>query len=199
MVLVLTFAACGAGEGSEDESGSPEEAITEFSSDPTEEDGSFRAIHGHLLQRKAVLRGAALAHLLDEKADVRYAALYSLSLTAEPGAGTVELRPFLRSSDVSEQMLAAGNLAANGDKAALPVLIDALGSEERLAFRVERAWEFARLVLIQYTEEDFGLVSDAQPTPRQAAAAKPRWEEWWVAASSDLRWDAGAERFRAAR
>lgn len=130
-LFVLLLSAC----GGSDSGSSAERAITEFNTDPVEVDASFGKIHTELDARPAELRAAALEQLASDDFAVHYAAFYSLAITAERGQSMLALRPFLRSSDVSERMLAAGSLAFRGDKESLPVLIAALGSEEKLRFR----------------------------------------------------------------
>lgn len=192
--LALLLAACGGGADS------PEGAITGFRGDADNVGESFRAISGHLRERPAQLRAAALDHLGAEDPNVAYAALYSLAITAEEGESIDALRPFLESGDVSERMLAAGSLVARGEKAGIPVLIDALDSEEPLAYRTpERpAWLFAQHVLLRYTGQDVGpaLAQPEELDPTLVAEAMPDWERWWAKNGGALRWDASAREFR---
>lgn len=194
LVLALLLAACGG------DADSPEGAITGFRGDAENVTESFRAISGHLRERSADLRAAALQHLDAEDDAVAYAALYALSITAEEGESMDALRPFLESDDMSERMLAAGSLVVRGEKAGIPVLIEALDSEEPLAYRTpERpAWIFAQHVLLRYTGQDLGpaLAEPEDLDPSLVAEAKPDWERWWAESGGALRWDASAREFR---
>lgn len=166
-------------------------AIAEFSTQPERLNSSFADIHRHARERPAELRDAALDQLASATGPVRYAALYALALTAD-GTGSMDaLREVLTSDDVNERMLAAGSLIARGEKAAFPVLIELLGSDEQLAFRdpPQEAWRFARFVLIQYTREDMGLLGPTTFSAEQAAAARTAWERWWVERGDGLRYD----------
>lgn len=185
---MLLAGGCG-GRGESAEPGSPEGAITGFSAEAARVDASFEAIHEHLQSRSTELREAALEHLEDDDRNVRYASLYALALTAEKGESVEALRSFLKSNDVSERMLAAGSLVARGEKAAIPVLIDALGSDGLLDFRdpPKPAWEFAHLVLTRYTGRESPL--HTPPDLAAAVAAKTAWESWWREQGESLRWN----------
>lgn len=87
----------------------------------------FRAIHELARERPGELRAAALEQLRSGESNIRYAAVYALSLTAEDES-LEALRPLLESTETSERMLAASSLVSQGEKAALPVLVEALGS-----------------------------------------------------------------------
>lgn len=199
VAAVLLLAPACASEDSPAQGGTIEESITEFSSEPDKESASFASISEALSTEPAGLREAALAHLDAEDPDVRYAALYALALTAEPGPSMEALRPYLQSEDISEQMLAAAGLVVEGDKAALPVLIGALDAPELLDFRFQPAWQFARLLLIEYTEEDRGLLGGPDYPAKAATSAQQRWMKWWAAEGATLRWDSDAGHFRSSR
>lgn len=186
IALAVGLAACGgsgAGSGAEN-------ALTGFSGEPAKVDASFARIHGDLRMRPDELREAALEHLDDDDRNVRYASVYALAVTAEEGESIEALRPILDSTDVSERLLAAGSLIARGEKEAIPVLVDALGTGALLSFRdpPKPAWEYAHFVLSRYTGRGSPLqvLSNAQA----AAAAKPAWEQWWAAKGNSLRWNA---------
>jgi len=176
---------------------SVEQAITEFGKKPEQIKASLAAIHRLLRERPAELRTAALKHLNATDPTVRFAALYALALTAEHGPSMEALRPFLESKDVNERMRAAVSLVARGEKTALPVLINALGSDTLLDRRPPRsAWELAKSVLVRYTEKDFGLV--AAQDGAAAVRTKAAWERWWTQDGAGLRWDATKRRYRGA-
>ena len=182
MSLGLLLAACG---GDRD---SPAQAITDFSGDPEAVDDSFAAIHDHLRERPDELRAAALEHLGEEDPNVHYAAMYALSLTAEPGESADGLRRYLGSDDLNERFLAAGSLLARGEKEAIPVLIDLLDSEDPVAYRdpPRMAWQVARSALLTFVEQDHGLV-DAEGF-EDVSATKPAWERWWDEAGDAVQW-----------
>lgn len=189
IVLLPALAACGGDGGPDGEAGPPEDPILAFDSSPLKREPSFRALYAQIHARPAELREAALAHLRDADPDVRYASLFALAMTAEPGAPLDALRPFLQSSDPSERMMAAGALVANGEKAGLPVLIDALTSTAPLRFHDPSllAWQLARSTLIQYTDEDMGLL--ARPGARwEPEAAQARWRAWWQKSEPHVTW-----------
>ena len=94
----------------------PEQAITSFKTDPQSINASFDALHSSFRRDPAALRQAALKHLSDPNRTVHYAALYALSLTAEPGPALEALRPLLTSSDLNDRALAASALLVPGDK-----------------------------------------------------------------------------------
>lgn len=189
-LLLFALAACGGEGGPDREAGPPQDPILAFDSSPLKREPSIRALYAQIHARPAELREAALAHLRDGDPDVRYASLFALAMTAEPGASLDALRPFLQSTDPSERMMAAGALAANGEKAGLPVLIEALTSTAPLRFHDPSllAWQLARSTLIQYTDEDMGLL--ARPGARwEPEAAQARWRAWWQKNESRLGWN----------
>ncbi|MFY9577980.1 MAG: hypothetical protein WAQ33_01515 [Gaiellaceae bacterium] len=174
---------------------SAELAITSFSGTPTRVGASFRRLHNELLDHPTDLRAAALEHLGDGKADVHYAAIYSLALTAAPGPAADALLPVLGSMRLNDRMLAATALAGLGVKAALPVLIAKLDSGAPLAYREppEQTWELARVALLTYTGENFGL--RGSHTRAASARTKVAWLRWWSSLGTAVRWDDNARRF----
>lgn len=168
--------------------GSPEQAIVAFDAAPLEREPSFRALYNHIHARPAELREAALDHLGDDDPDIRYASLFALAMTAERGPSLESLRPLLRSADPSERLMAAGTLVVNGEKAGLPVLVDALTSEAPLRYEPTRlAWEFARSTLIEFTDEDMGLL--ARPGAKwNSKKAQASWRAWWERSEPDVTW-----------
>lgn len=191
IALTLGLAACG---GEEQGSGAAD-VITGFRSDPAKVDASFAAIHGQLRERPDQLRKAALEHLDADDRNVRYASVYALAVTAGSGESFEALRPILESTDISERLLAAGSLVARGEKAAIPVLVDALGTETLLRFKdpPKPAWEYAHFVLVRHTGRGSSL--EVLPGAEAAVSAKRGWEQWWAANESSLRWNATARRY----
>jgi len=85
--------------------------------------------------------------------------------------------------------MAAGALVFNGDKAGVPVLIEALTSDEPLRYYDPSllAWQFARQTLIQFTDEDMGLL--ARPGRRwEPEEAQARWRAWWQKNEARVHW-----------
>jgi len=168
---------------------SPQEVILHFGQDLDLVDADFAAIEAAIDDDLGAARAAALEHLKDEDAASRFAALYVLARTAEPGESQEALRPFLESPDVTERLLAAQALLVRGEKAAFPVLIAELDSEAYIWYwdPPMQVWEMASFTLIQFTNEDLGLigVDDFAGT----AGAKPAWESWWLESQEFLAWD----------
>jgi hypothetical protein len=160
-------------------------------------DTGFETLYELYLADPAGLRAAALRHLHDPGRPVRYAALYSLALTAAPGPAHDALLPLLRSRDASKRLLAASALAGTGEKAALPVLIAALRSHAGLAYRdpPERGWQLARATLLDFTGKKLGL-GKARGS-RAVARTRSAWRRWWARHGAALRWDAGTRRYTA--
>lgn len=169
-----------------------------FASTPNRVAEDFRALHSLVRDTPGEVRDAAIERLQASDPNLRYAAVYGLALTADDAESMAALVPILSSPDISERMLAAGSLISRGDKNAFPVLIDALDSDDPLAFRdpPQRAWQFARFVLIQYTEEDMGMLGPRTFSLDQAAAAKPAWERWWSEHGDALRYDENERVYR---
>lgn len=109
--------------------------------------------------------------------------------TADP-ASIEALRTLSTSPDVTERLLAAGALAALGDRTGVDVLIDALVSEELLR-NVDppfAAWRYSRANLLLLVDQDLGL---AEAGDAEAAAnAQPAWVDWWAANAAELTWNA---------
>jgi HEAT repeat protein len=134
--------------------------------------------------------------LKSPNADVRWAAIYALSLivTKTDAEGVSALKASLDSTDLDEQLAAAGGLVAVGEKAAVPVLIALLESSENTQYIVTPAWRMARGLLLVHVAQDFGL-READDRPR-AAAAKPAWQAWWVERGASLSWDPKVGKFQ---
>ena len=173
-------------------------AIEAFSIESELVGASFAEIHRLAELRPDELREAALDQLEAGDTAARYPALYALALTVEGTEATDALRAVLDSPDINERMLAAGSLIAQGEKAAFPILIELLGSDEQLALRdpPQQAWQFARFLLIQYTDEDMGLLGPSTYGPDQAAVAQQAWQDWWASTGASLQFDAATQVYR---
>lgn len=173
-------------------------AILAFATEPDTLEANFAELHRLARERPDELRAAALDELDAGDPETRYGALYAVALTAEGTEAIDTLIAALSSPNVNERMLASGSLIARGEKAAFPVLIEMLGSDEQLAFRdpPQMAWQFARFVLIQYTDEDMGLLGPAPFAADRAVAAQPAWRDWWISSGASLEFDALDQVFR---
>ncbi len=176
----------------------PEQVLLEFGRDLDQIETDFVAIEDAIALNPSGAQEAALAHLGSDDQILRFAALYTVVRTAEGGEALDALLPFLESADTTERILTAQALLAQGEKAALPVLIGALDSPEyiHLWHPPLQAWEAAQFALLQYTEEDLGLVGTESLD--RSAAAKRAWLEWWVEHQDTLVWDEARGVFRSA-
>jgi HEAT repeat protein len=170
LALLASTALAGCG-GHAHKTGGPDEAVTTFSTASNRVNSSFAAIGQLALRNPAALRSAALANLASRNPDVRYAAVYGLSLTATRGESLDALARILRSHDVTERVLAAETLTAQGDKRGVPVLIDSLDSQKAFAHWAppRRAGEVAQHALLRFV-----------PSPRLRLASKEAWRRWWA-------------------
>ncbi len=167
--------------------------LTAFDSAPGREPESFRALFEAAARAPEGLAWAAVAALDSPNPDVRFAAIYALTLAASEGQPRQALIDLLSSEEVHERLLAADRLLALGEVQAVPIVIAALSSVDDLphAEPPQQAWEYARRLLLQYTDEDLGLLTAAGSD--DARLAQSGWQSWWYAVGSDLRWNA-AER-----
>jgi len=172
---------------------SPARAITSFSAAEWEQD-LYRIDHEDLAHATAA-RIAGLQHLRDTNPYTRFAALYTVALTAVPGPTMQALRTAVRASDTSERLLAAVALLVRGEKAAIPVLIETLDSSQYLEFHdpPQQAWDYARSILLTYTTQDFGLRKAS--TLAAARRAQRAWIAWWKAHASSIHWDATSHQY----
>lgn len=92
-------------------------------------------------------------------------------------------------------LTAAGGLLSIGEKAAIPVLIELLGSDLPLPFSDPHleVWKVARGMLLFHTDQDLGLEAAEDVVSTQAK--QEAWRAWWESSGDDLVWDAGALRF----
>ncbi len=176
---------------------SPEAAVAGFDADQV--DHSLARLALSIARDPAGTRAVALDSWESTDEAVRLAALLALAATAEAGESLEALKPFLSSERRSERLLAASRLASQGEKSALPILIEALDSEKTLGFSAppEPAWRFARRALLMHTERDFGL--RAAEDAESAAVTRGAWDVWWDKEASSLSWDAEARRFSAGK
>lgn len=179
------------------ESNSAIAAIAEF--DDAELARSLGAINESALADPDALRAEALVGLSAAEPNRRFASVLALTMTASTAdPPSVEaLRTLSSSPDVTERLLAAGALAALGEKNGVDVLIDALVSEELLR-NVDppfAAWRYSRANLLLFIDQDLGLADarDAAAT----AAAQPAWMDWWAANAAELTWNAEFGRYEA--
>lgn len=173
----------------------PNEAVAEFNpaNNPR---AAVAQIHAAALDDPDGLRDVGLEHAHSSDAEVRWAALYALSLVVEPGdeESAEALRVALQSADLDERLAAAGGLVASGERSALPVLIELLGSGETTSYVRIPAWRVARGLLLTSTSEDFGL--RAADSAAAAASTAPAWESWWRDAGANLTWQPAEGRFQ---
>ena len=172
----------------------PVEAINGFSTEEERIDVSFAALNSFYGPRAHELRDAALANLGSADPDVRFAAVYGFTLTADI-SDLDSLRSLLLSTDVLERAMAAEALLYLGDPGGFPPLIDALNSSESVWFlhRPQPVWEIARLLLMDYAQQDLGLLDATDAA--SAAAARSTWETWWQENRDTLRFDASVGAF----
>ena len=216
LVLLLVVAVVSCNDGSSDESvvdsvpapsdapataatqpGAAAEVIAAFDDAPQALGRSISAINERALTDPDSLRQEALAGLEGGEPSHRFASVLALTMTASTDdAGSIEaLRVLSVADDVTERMLAAGTLAALGDKAGIEVLIEGLASDELLRNTDPpfAAWRFARANLLLMIDQDLGLV-DAHD-PATAATAQPAWQRWWAEQSAGQTWNAEMARY----
>jgi HEAT repeat protein len=174
-------------------------AIVGFDDGPSALARSLSAVNESALTDPDALREEALAGLDSGELSRRFACVLALTMTAstdEP-ASIEALRTLSTSPDVTERLLAAGALAALGDKNGVDVLIDALASQELLRNLDPpfAAWRYSRANLLLFLDQDLGLADahDAQA----AAAAQLAWVSWWAAHSAELTWNADLGHYEA--
>lgn len=184
VVLGLALGGCSGGDNGGAEE--PLAAIEGFDAAPDAGSWPRSRLNTAVLAEPDASRKAALDRLKSEDPDVRIAAAYALSITLKPEDADV-LAPLLGSPMPGERVLAAAGMLAIGDRRAVPILIDALGVEDRLPFGSPRlrTWEQARFSLLSFTGQDFGL-RDAT-TAQEAAATAPEWESWWATAKTSFK------------
>lgn len=183
-LLLLLTPGCGDEEsGTEDID--PAAAIQGFDADTGAGSWPRARLNNAVLAEPQASREAALEGLSSDDADARMAAVYALSLTLQSEDADA-LAELLQSQDAGERVLAAAGMVAVGDSRAVPVLIESLDIEDPLPFGSPplRVWEQARIALLRFTGQDFGLQQAA--TAEEAAATKQEWEAWWAEAEASF-------------
>jgi HEAT repeat protein len=169
IVLGLAFVAAACGGGEESEPAATVDAVAAleaFDGAQQARQRSFSRLNAALAAEPAATREAALSRLETDDRDLRLAAVYALGLSLE-ARDADRLAPFLESGLEAERVLAATALLSVGDGRAVPVLIEALESEELLPLaNPTRVREQARFALGSFTGESFGLDRAA-------------WGAWW--------------------
>jgi hypothetical protein len=213
LVALIVVAAVSCSDSSSDESvvdvvptsseavqpGAAASVIDGFDDAPQALGRSIAAINGRALTDPDLLRDEAVAGLDSGDPSRRFASVLALTITASTDdARSLEaLRGLSAADDVTERLLAAGTLAALGDKAGIDVLIEGLASDELLRNTDPpfAAWRFARANLLLMVDQDLGMV-DAHD-PAAAAAAQPAWLRWWAEQSAGQTWNAETARYEA--
>lgn len=173
-------------------------ALAAFGDPQADPEAAFLDLSRAMSDDPAGVEATALGRLDDPHPEVRLIAIYSLAETASTPAGLRALHDLLDADDATERSLAAEGLLRRGEPEAIPALIDVLDEDSALrgAEPPSQVWEFARDLLLRYTDQDFGL-STAEDSAA-VAAAKPAWEAWWGTSSARVAWDDEALLFRSA-
>ena len=197
-MLVLSLLACQTllGSGAPTPRPEIEASIEAFGRDGADVGAAFDVLEEQIRQSPAEIEQAALRQLNSDQEQVRLAAVYALARTYETAAGRRGLQQQLASEDVTLRLLAAAGLLIRGEAEAIPVLIAALREDEPLAFSQppQLAWEYARALLLQYVEPEFGLLAAEDfGTVGVIAGA---YEVWWESSAETIAWDETRLRFR---
>lgn len=160
-------------------------------------DAAFGALDLAIESNPAAVIEQARSALTAEDPKVRFAAVYALGLTVEPGNADI-LVPVLEDPDPALRAIAAGALSGLGIKDSLPVLIEALAVDASLPYSDPPLpqWALAESALVEYTGQDFRVgaaIQDGDAPARQAAVEA--WRGWWLANAARLTWDAGTTRY----
>ncbi len=114
----------------------------------------------------------------------RWACATALGRIADPSA-LHGLHAALDDPHGAVRLAAAVSLLQLRDARGVPVLLEALHSEEVMLGRPPRlAREYAHIALRHFTGKEFGFDSNAAPRVRRAAAQ--RWRSWWDAAGGQF-------------
>jgi len=163
-------------------------------------DGSeeaWRSLDAAVAGAPAGVIDQARAHVSDPDDQIRLAAVYALSLAVGPDEVDV-LLPVLDDPQPGLRTIAAGALIGLGAKESIPVLIDALRSEEAVpgSHPPLPQWLLAETALVAYTGQDFGVGSAVQAgDPSAHQAAVDAWMDWWQEYGAALKWDLAVERY----
>ena len=120
----------------------------------------------------------------------KWAAVYVL---ANADGHAADLARFLTDADSTIRVMAAIGTIGQGESLGFPVLVDALAVDQPMvAFDPPMpAWEAASIALARHTAQTLGPAFDADPTDRHDS--QQRWNDWWTASASGLRFDETTE------
>jgi hypothetical protein len=137
-----------------------------------------------------------IASLPAEDVQVRYAAVYALSLTADASQAEA-LLPALQDPDGRLRTIAAGALIGLGRKESIPILIAALSSDDAIPYSEPPTaqWQLAYRALNYYTGQDFGFQAAGEADAAGRAAAAQAWQAWWDQVGVQLHWEASTGRY----
>lgn len=150
-------------------------------------EAAWQDLHEALDSDPATVLEQARAALASPDAERRFPAVYALGLIVEDGNLDI-LRPVLDDPELALRTIAAGALIGLGEAGSLPVLIEAMGSDEVMPFSHPPlpVWILADSALAAYTGIDFGIAAGVEDQ-RQASAAA--WRAWWEENGGSLTWD----------
>jgi len=150
-------------------------------------DASFQALNEALATNPAAVLAEADRSLASPDAETRFPAVYALGLIVDADTADI-LRPVLHDPDLVLRTIAAGSLIGLGEPDSLPVLIEALDSDEPLPFShpPRPLWALADIALAHYTGIDIGVAPGGEDQRLEAAAA---WRAWWQENRAALTWD----------
>lgn len=153
-------------------------------------DASFQSLHAALDSDPEGLIVQAQAAMASSDIETRFAAVYALGLAVDE-THTALLRPALQDPDLALRVIAAGALIGLGEPESIPVLVEALGSDDLLPYShpSRPVWMFADATLGAYTGMDFGVPAGAEDQRGATAAA---WQDWWEENGASLTWDGEA-------
>lgn len=115
-------------------------------------------------------------------------------LYADTGSDPAPLRPLVADPHPDIRAMAAGGLVGNGDASGFPVLINTLGLSGLIRGSTPPMplWQFAALILVRVTAN--AALGPALDSPTlHVVAAQHRWQQWWHANRSRLRWNAAKQ------
>ena len=160
----------------------PEPVISAFDAS----EASFLALHDAIDLDPASVIAEAQAALASADPETHFAAVYALGLAVDAENADI-LRPVLEDPELALRAIAAGALIGLGEAESLPVLIEALDSDELLPYShpPRPVWILADSALSAYTGMDFGIPAGAD----QRAASAAGWKDWWEANGAALTWD----------
>ena len=173
------------------------ESIAGF--DPSNAGASFRTLHllaGQESKGDFLNKTEELTSLLSsEQWPERFAAIYFLGLVIDESNAAILVKS-LGDKDERLRVMAAGSLIGLGEKRSIPVLIDAISSEELMPFS-RPSTPLALLsadALPHFTEGDFELLESKDSVSLGEAADK--WKQWWKSKGDDLEWAAAEQKYK---